>query len=90
MISLTVQTTGARRVNGHSLANAASVSECRTRCTGTLLRTTKVFAAATDLPDEYKPFPIPPPKEVDSDGEVTAYEDEEATNEIVHDLSVSG
>lgn len=50
---------------------------------------TRALAAATDLPDEFKPFPIPPPKEVDSDGEVTAYEDEEATNEIVHDLSVS-
>lgn len=50
---------------------------------------TRIFAAATDLPDKFIPFPIPPPKEVDSDGEVTAYEDEEATNEIVHDLSVS-
>lgn len=79
---------GVKRVRCCSSLRAASISENRRARPGTSLRTTTAYAAISDLSAEPLPFPIPPPKEVDSDGEVTAVEDPEATDEIVHDLSV--
>lgn len=88
MIALGLQAHGATRYRCCGHARAASLSELRRAKPGVLLRTSKACAAVSDLPDEARPFPIPPPKEVNSNGEVTAVEDPDATDEIVHDLSV--